>query len=610
MKSNQEEEEEGDEEDDGGEEEGQKGNGFIEKLRRRAVLVGHRSVFRRPSTPAHISFNPSSSDFSSRKLAASLWEFYQYYDIGHQILPPATRMHRAPLGSSAGPSNRRLRHGHGKAAIVDNNGLDLSVHQPESAGSIRRQIGQMLMKHHHLVERNDHALRPVSPTSYDSSLEVAPYNAAVSPGSSLEYRGRRQAGEPNYNLKTSTELLKVLNRIWSLEEQHSANISLIKSLKTELSHSRARIKELLRCQQDDRRDMDDLVKQLAEEKLSKGTKEHDRLSSSVQSLEDERKLRRRSESLYRKLAQELSEVKSTLSNYVKEMERGTKSKKVLERLCDEFAKGIKSYEREIHGLKQKLDKNWKGWDEQDQMVLCIAESWLDERIQSGNGSALEKLEFEIEAFLKSKQNADSNETARNRRSSLESVPFNAMSAPIWEVDNEEEEDSGGSDSNCFELKKHGCDVAKPRLDDDTEKPELTKADVVSGEKPRRRNQSPSSLQVKFEDQMAWAMSSNEKKKARAIETEPETDKCSKETNNVVGEMIRTHRRLLSETREIDEASCSYPARRRESPIRQWNTRTVTPDLSAPQGVKDKTLKDKLSEARTKSSRSMMRVFKG
>ncbi|XP_010418471.1 PREDICTED: uncharacterized protein At5g41620-like isoform X1 [Camelina sativa] len=622
---------EGEEDEDGGGEEegegeGQKGKGFIEKLRRRAVFVGHRSVFRRPCTPAHISFNPnnpsssSSSNFSSRKLAASLWEFYQYYDDNdHRIPPLATRMHRVPY-SSAGPSNRRLRHGHGKAAIVDKtNGLDLTDHQPESAGSIRRQIGQMLMKHHHLIERNDHALRPVSPTSYDSSLEVAPYNAAVSPGSSLEFRGRRRGGEPNYNLKTSTELLKVLNKIWSLEEQHSANISLIKSLKTELAHSRARIKELLRCQQADRRDMDDFVKQLAGEKLSKDTKEHDRLSSAAgQSLEDERRLKKRYESLYRKLAKELSEVKSTLSDCVKEMERGTKSKKILERLCDEFAKGIKSYEREVHGLKQKLDKNWRGWDEQDhQMVLCIAESWLDERIQSGNGSALEKLEFEIETFLTTKQNVESNETARNRRSSLESVPCNAMSAPIWEVDREEEEeeeeDSGGSDSNCFELKKHVGDIAKPpRLGDETEKPELTKeADVVvSGEKPRRRNQSPSSLQVKFEDQMAWAMSSNEKKKARAVEYQPETDKCSKEPNNVVGEMIRTHRRLLSETRELDEASCSYPSRRRESPVRQWNTRTViTPDLGVPQGVKDNTLMAKLSEARTKSSRPRVRVFK-
>ncbi|XP_013750221.2 uncharacterized protein At5g41620-like [Brassica napus] len=579
MKSKEEEEEE----EDGGE--GQKGKSFIEKLRRRAVSVGHRRVFRSPSTPAHISFNPnnpsSSSKFasSSRKLAASLWEFYQYYDQDHEI-PPLAKMHRAPYSSGGDPSNRRLRHDHGKSAVRDNGALDLSDDQPESAGSIRKQIGQMLMKHHQLTQRKDHPLQPLSPAS---SLEVAPYKGAITPGSSLDLHGRRRAGEPNYNnLKTSTELLKVLNRIWTLEEQHSANISLIKALKSELAHARARIKELLRCQQADRREMDELVKQLAEEKLSKDTKERDRLSSAVQSLEEERKLRRRSESLQRKLARELSEVKSTLSHCVDEMERGSKSRKMLERLCDEFARGIKSYEREVHGLKQKVDKSWEGWGEEDQMVLCIAETWLDERIQSGEeGSVLEKLELEIEAFLESKQKLSGNEIPKNhRRSSLESAPFNAMSAPIQEVDSQEEEE----DSNCFELKKHGTVET-------------------------RRSQSPSSLQVKFEDQMAWAMSNNEKKnkkKSRDVEAE----KGEKERNNVVGEMIRTHRRLLSETQGMDEGSCSYqPSRRAESPIRHWNPRAMTSDLTA-QGVKDNTLKAKLSEARTKSSRPRIRLFKG
>ncbi|KAG5382719.1 hypothetical protein IGI04_034189 [Brassica rapa subsp. trilocularis] len=574
-------EEEGEEEEDEGRE-GQKGKSFIEKLRRRAVSVGHRRVFRSPSNPAHISFNPnnpsSSSKFasSSRKLAASLWEFYQYYDQDHEI-PPLAKMHRAPYSSGGDPSNRRLRHGHGKSAVRDNGAIDLSDDQPESAGSIRKQIGQMLMKHHQLTQRNDHPLQPLSPAS---SLEVAPYKGAITPGSSLDFHGRRRAGEPNYNnLKTSTELLKVLNRIWTLEEQHSANISLIKSLKSELAHARARIKELLRCQQADRREMDELVKQLAEEKLSKDTKERDRLSSAVQSLEEERKLRRRSESLQRKLARELAEVKSTLSHCVDEMERGSKSRKMLERLCDEFARGIKSYEREVHGLKQKMDKSWEGWGEEDQMVLCIAETWLDERIQSGEeGSVLEKLELEIEAFLKSKSG---NEIPKNhRRSSLESAPFNAMSAPIQEVDSQEEEE----DSNCFELKKHGTVET-------------------------RRSQSPSSLQVKFEDQMAWAMSNNEKKnkkKSRDVEAE----KGEKERNNVVGEMIRTHRRLLSETQGMDEGSCSYqPSRRAESPIRHWNPRAMTSDLTA-QGVKDNTLKAKLSEARTKSSRPRIPLFKG
>ncbi|MCL7036845.1 hypothetical protein MKW94_008559, partial [Papaver nudicaule] len=43
--------------------------------------------------------------------------------------------------------------------------------QLESAGSLRRHIEASLMKHHHSIERNSHALQPVSPASYSSSTE-------------------------------------------------------------------------------------------------------------------------------------------------------------------------------------------------------------------------------------------------------------------------------------------------------------------------------------------------------------------------------------------------------------------------------------------------------
>ncbi|KAF2603229.1 hypothetical protein F2Q70_00027447 [Brassica cretica] len=258
----------------GGEEERgerQKVERLVEKLKNYTTTTKNNNNGDGPSTPVHVSFSGSSKLFSpsdvvsSRKLAAAFWEFHHYYcyqeeDRSFFSPPPA-----------AAEMHRRQRHG---KAVVKENGLDLSQflrdpspdHQPESAGSLRRQIGQVLMKHHQSLERNNHALQPVSPASYGSSLEVAPYNKAVTPSSSLEFRGR-QSREPQYNLKTSTELLKVLNRIWSLEEQHAANISLIKSLKTELAHSRVRIKELLRYQQADRHELNGVVKQLAEENL-------------------------------------------------------------------------------------------------------------------------------------------------------------------------------------------------------------------------------------------------------------------------------------------------------------------------------------------------------
>ncbi|KAG2307889.1 hypothetical protein Bca52824_027637 [Brassica carinata] len=109
---------------------------------------------------------------------------------------------------------------------------------PRECRKSKRQIGQVLMKHHQSLERNNHALQPVSPASYGSSLEITGCAIQQSSDSKQLTRVRgRQSREPQYNLKTSTELLKVVNRIWSLEEQHAANISLIKSLKTELAHS-------------------------------------------------------------------------------------------------------------------------------------------------------------------------------------------------------------------------------------------------------------------------------------------------------------------------------------------------------------------------------------
>ncbi|EOA16082.1 hypothetical protein CARUB_v10004213mg [Capsella rubella] len=606
-------------------------------------LKNHKTRINPSSTPVRVSFLlPKSTLVSSRKLAAAFWEFHHYQYHSASSSSSAKRMHRGANGFAGGTSNRRQRHG---KAVVKENGLDFSQflrdpspdHQPGSAGSLRRQIGQMLIKHHQSIERNNHALQPVSPASYGSSLEVTTYNKAVTPSSSMEFRGR-QSREPHYNLKTSTELLKVLNRIWSLEEQHASNISLIKALKTELAHSRVRIKELLRYQQADRHELDGVVKQLAEEKLLRKNKEVERMSSAVQSarkeLEDERKLRKRSESLHRKLARELSEVKSSLSNCVKELERGAKSNKMMELLCDEFAKGIKNYEEEIHGLNKKnLDKDWAGRAGGDPLVLHIAESWLDERTQmkleggdtlnGNNRSVLDKLEVEIERFLQEKRN----EIPRIRRNSLESVPFNTLSAPPRDADCEE--DSAGSDSNCFELKKptvsYGEEIKKPN--------QLNKESLID-EKSKGKIGSPStsSFQVNFEDQMAWAISSNGKKKTtRAIENkeednvkpensnnikkpEDEIDQCATTNkNDVMGEMIRTHRRLLSETREIDEASCNFPSSRRQaSPIRQWISRTVTPDLlgsseiAIAHGVKDNTLKTKLA----KSSKSRHRLFKG
>ncbi|KAL2892100.1 hypothetical protein RDABS01_008009, partial [Bienertia sinuspersici] len=177
---------------------------------------------------------------------------------------------------------------------------------PVSGGSFHRHVAASLLRNHLSVNRNGHEIQTGSPASYSSSME---------------FKGR--IGDPSQNLKTSTELIKVLNRIWCLEEQHTSNVSLLKALKSDLDNARTRIRDLLREKQKDRQVIDDLMKQISEHKHVKRNMEQERVQSSLQSVrQNERKLRKRSE----------KRKKSTI---------------LLEELCDEFAMGIRHYEQEL-----------------------------------------------------------------------------------------------------------------------------------------------------------------------------------------------------------------------------------------------------------------------
>ncbi|KAF8412163.1 hypothetical protein HHK36_000121 [Tetracentron sinense] len=559
-----------------------------------------------------------------------------------------------------------------------------SPEQPGSASSLRRHVTATLMQHHYRsIERNGHALQPLSPASYGSSMEVTPYNPAVTPTSSVDLKGR--LGESGYSLKTSTELLKVLNRIWSLEEQHASNISLVRALKMELGHARSRIKDLLQEQQADRHEIDNLMKQVAEDKLVRKGKEQDRIKAAVQSvrdeLEDERKLRKRSESLHRRLARELSEVKSAFSNSLKEIEKERKERTLLEDLCDEFSRGIGDYEQKVRTLKHNPEKDQRGKDNHDRLILHISEAWLDERMQmklaearcdlTEKNTIVDKLSFEIETFLRAKRsgsckNNDNllpNDTKKEsclRRQSLESIHLNeAVSAP---QDVGDEEDSTGSESHCFELiknvgSKQSNGRSKPHVDEAVEGHlEVVKSNPIKkklGSRERVKGRNPSSLQVQFEEQMAWAMSNGNKTQLvdrdqekigegnpfeRSISQKSGNCDAAQESsyerknklagthgpnsNHMIDNLIRSQL-LLSEGGKIRpetdyrEDSCVHSAWRGASPVQQWMSRITSPDLEIsessskwPRSLKENTLKAKLIEARLEGQHSRLKASKG
>ncbi|KAL8062810.1 hypothetical protein ABFX02_02G171400 [Erythranthe guttata] len=338
----------------------------------------------------------SNNNLSARKLGANLWE-----------MQPLRRSNMADNFPS-------FSHHHHKDDEEDEEEYS-PLNQLKNSVNSRKQNSPSLTRHNRRVEKVAQAQQPLSTASYCSSMEVAPHRPAISPNSSLPSTSK--FGESSHSLKTSTELLKVLNRIWSLEEKHALDMSLVKTLRNELDQSHARIQELLQDKETELNKIDTLTKQVSEYK-------------------SELKLKRNSEKRHKKLTTELLEIKSLFSNALTELEQERKARTLIEDLCDEFAKGIREYEQELRLTKHKFSKDKIPRKGNDRLVLHISEAWLDERAQmklAGTQNVLEKqssfdkLIVEIEAFLRVKQSSKSDILSR----SLESIHLNEPASAPW-----------------------------------------------------------------------------------------------------------------------------------------------------------------------------------
>ncbi|KAK9910259.1 hypothetical protein M0R45_034227 [Rubus argutus] len=626
-----------------------KKQGLMVKKLKRGVLVGKRRglcttpppIWRLELYSEHHCNKPNSeflnlrtttTSISARNLCASLWEIESYQC-------PFAQMSKAAA---------RHRHKHSSS-----NGAELDTptghhyDQPSTASNLRKPVSTSLIQHHQAVESNGFALRPLSPASCGSSMEVAPY------------KGRM--GESSSGLKTSTELLKVLNRIWSLEEQQASNISLVKALKMELDHSHAIIKELVYEKQWDRQEMDDLKKQVSENKLVWKNQDQSRIKAAVQlvrdELEGERKLRKHSESLHRKLARELSEVKSAFSNALRELERETKARILLENLCDEFSKGIREYEQELRSLKHNPEKDQSGLASSEKLILHISEAWLDERMQmkiaeaqndlGEKNSIVDKLGFDIEAFLQAKRSVDSKVNIRlsqkqleencSRRHSLESFPLNeAVSAP-----GNAAEDSTDSDSHCLEA-VNGKQITRNSRQRNNNNAEGQCGGIEKSNSKRKKAQEHikgnilSGLQGQFKEHMARTISCNGN---RTLAAEREDGELGEDNPALIENLdgsacCDTIREGLHEEHSKrvgahglksthPESNCRVKTSIQSmftgnaSPVQKWKSNLTAPDfgksessLDWPPDLNENTLMAKLLEARLEAKHLRSRSSKG
>ncbi|CAD6271689.1 unnamed protein product [Miscanthus lutarioriparius] len=186
----------------------------------------------------------------------------------------------------------------------------------------------------------------------------------------------------------------------------------ISALKEELMQARNRIHELEAESRSAKKKLDHLVKNLAEEKASWRSREHDKVRSILDAvkgdLNRERKNRQRAEVMNSKLMDEFSELKSLAKRYLQDYEKERKARELMEEVCDELAKEIADDKAEVESLKKESMKI-RDEVEEERKMLQMAEVWREERVQmklvdakltlDNKYSQLSELRANLEAFL-------------------------------------------------------------------------------------------------------------------------------------------------------------------------------------------------------------------
>ncbi|KAK7345297.1 hypothetical protein VNO77_15898 [Canavalia gladiata] len=195
-------------------------------------------------------------------------------------------------------------------------------------------------------------------------------------------------------LTTSKELLKIINRVWRREDRPSSALSLISALNTELERACMQVIQLIQDQHMDQNEISYLMTCFADEKAAWKIKEQEVVEAAIESvvgeLDVERKLRRRFESLNKKLGRELAETKASLFKMVEELESEKKAREIIEQVCDELARDTDEDKYEIEKIKRESTKVYGIQKEKEMMQL--ANTLREERAQMKLSEAKYQLE--------------------------------------------------------------------------------------------------------------------------------------------------------------------------------------------------------------------------
>ncbi|KAL3586635.1 hypothetical protein D5086_013502 [Populus alba] len=329
---------------------------------------------------------------SARKLAATLWEMNEM---------PSPQMKEEMV------EERRLRkEGRGRERRPVHSGslpphLSDPSHSPVSeridrsgTGSCHRRTSSISQK----LRLMDQSIGAFDSVSNVSLMEIETRSRAQTPsGSTVGVKPRLK--DVSNALTTSKELLKIINRVWGNEDRPSSSMSLISALHAELERARLQVNHFIQEQCSDQNEINYLMKCFAEEKAAWKNKEQKVVEAAIESiageLDVEKKLRRRFESLNKKLGKELAETKASLLKAVKELESEKRARVVMQQVCDELARDIGDDKAEVEELKRESAKLCEEVEKEREMMHEINEEdgEVDDGVICEEGSAESDLDL-------------------------------------------------------------------------------------------------------------------------------------------------------------------------------------------------------------------------
>ncbi|KAK9048230.1 hypothetical protein SSX86_032807 [Deinandra increscens subsp. villosa] len=480
---------------------------------KRAVMVGSRS-----STPASSwRMTPSSSSskltvggdgvrgVSARKLGATLWE------VSEIPSPPPHNVEmrrRRETEKETGPV-------HTPVSILPSH-LS-SSHTPVSVSERMDGSDRTSISHRPRIKPNNGEV--FDSHSNTSLMEIETRSRAPTPnasGNSIKPRLK----EVSHALTTSKELLKVIHRMSAHDSLPSSSMSLISALHSELERARLQVNRIIKDQHVDYTEVNHVLKCFAEEKAQWKGKERRAVDNAIESisgeLEVEKTLRRRSESLNKKLGQELAERKASFAKVLKELESEKRAREIMEQVCDELAVDIGEDRAEAEELKRESVRIHEEVEEEREM-LQLADKLREERVQMKLAEAkhqfeeknaiVDKLRSQLETVLGNKVTCEKKgRKDEDLMMHLRKSNFSVTRLNEEHDDGEVEDDLHSTDlkmnsSNKIHKWSHGHNFHKDLVDDET-KWRTSVNNSVNGKASRR---STCSIQRSVSEGNEWGI---------------------------------------------------------------------------------------------------------